>query len=90
MGDATTGMAEDQTNGRFFIFQCNSYNFEQLPTLSLLIGNNWFEVRSDDYVKRIVGSNLCTVCINPNRLEESWNLGITFLKDWYVTHSVKR
>ena len=76
-------------------WKCADLDTSTLPTFSLMLDGNWFDVTPDDYVKEVDDSSLmCTFC-----MEESYSisslsystdytdtivLGTRFLENWYT------
>ena len=51
------------------------------------MGGYWFEMKPEQYTMQ-VSDERCSFCFGTSSGEQ-WRLGTSFLKDWYVTHSVK-
>lgn len=67
-----------------------------LPSFSLLLDGNWFEISPDDYIKPVDNNDvMCTFClyqshnINSSSNDEKYDgavwLGRRFLMDYYTT-----
>lgn len=56
----------------------------KLPSIWLLYGGYWFEVRQEDFVTESKGN--CYICISRSSLDEYWILGSSFMRGYYVTH----
>ena len=71
-----------------YLFKCSDRNIlQQLPSISFLFGDYWFEVKPEHYVFQATDT-FCTFCLYEHSYSY-WKFGTSFLKDWYVTHSVK-
>ena len=76
-------------------WKCADLDTSTLPSFSLMLDGNWFEVTPDDYVRDVDGSSeMCTFCIYETYSSSSLDgtsysdtvmLGKLFLEDWYTT-----
>lgn len=62
-------------------------NIQQLPSIYLLMGGFWFEMKPEQYTMQ-VSEDRCSFCFGTSS-GEHWRLGTSFFKDWYAIHSVK-
>ena len=68
------------------VFYCSER--DTLPTMSILYGDYWFEMRPVDYAIQIAGSGseaVCAFCFSSADFGY-WILGAAFMRGWYVVH----
>lgn len=61
---------------------------DKLPKLYLAYGGRWFQVRPKDYVIPAEDgtSDKCVIAIDQNPDEDTWILGHSFIKGYYIIH----
>ena len=72
--------------GQYVLNDCTER--DQMPNVSLLYGDHWFEMFAEDYI--YVSNDVCKICIyGDSDSENRWIIGNSFMRGYYVTHDLE-
>jgi len=80
----TIGYYTDKDYGT--VVECEHRTF--MPSLKVLLGGFWLEIRPEDYLLEIADTKECYIAFKKSA-DETWVLGSTFMRGYYTTFNME-